>query len=662
MNMKRLVIFLSISLFLSLGINAQTLSTDTFNSANGNAPSVADTILAPIDVTSIGDVFTITVYYEYDPSILAYVDTANGNATVSKFTISEPAAGLIKILGESPSLSSYMTIPDGKLIDLKFQYVGGNSDLKFHTTDYGTYTSSLLKSDYSSFDFADADVTNGAVEGGYVNDTIDGGDWDVASNWTTGVVPNSWHNVFVVSGSETTVTGTANAHNVTVKPGGQLTVTGTLNVGGDLYIESDASGDGSFIGEGTDVNVTGTTTAERYETDGQWHGFSSPVSGADFTGTFFNDSPFVWVKDFDETTGTYSYLTDTSQVMDDMTGYFAWVQTSTSPVTFTFEGSLRSGTIGSANNMVSNATNSHNFVGNPFTSAIDWDASTGWTKPNLYNAIYVYNGSSWATYIGGAGTNGGSQYIAMGQGFFVEVNTTSSNGTLTLTSDVCVHNTVGYMKSAKSDQQIVRLQIEDNGKTDETVIRFSDEATAGYDGNLDAHKYFSYVEGYPQMFSTANDFMSINSLPFNSNISVPLDVRGQDGNSLTISATEKDGFAFLNLKDNFTGTITDLNNSDYTFTYDSNVSDRFELFFGFTGVDENQSIDYAKIFAVNRNIQVVLNSSDHANITVYNLLGQVVTGRTSSGTITTIPMNHTGYYLVKVDDGSHVTTQKVFIK
>jgi hypothetical protein len=309
-----------------------------------------------------------------------------------------------------------------------------------------------------------------------------------------------------------------------------------------------------------------------------------------------------------------------------------------------------------------NTNSGHNFVGNPFTSAIDWEASAGWTKTDLYDAIYVYNGTSWASYVGGAGSNGGTQYIAMGQAFFVEVSAaTGTSGTLEMTTDVCVHNGVSYLKSSATEQRIVRLEITDNVYKDETVIRFTDNATEDFDGNYDAHKFFSYIEGYPQIYSTANDFMSINSLPFNPNVSVPLDVRGQDGKTLEISATEKDGFAFLNLKDNLTGTVTDLKSGNYTFTYDSNVSDRFELFFGFTGVDENDAESYAKIFAVNQDIQVVLNNVDHANITVYNLLGQTITGKVSKGSVTTIPMDKSGYYIVKVDDGSHVTTQKVFI-
>ena len=639
---------------------AQTLSTDTF--ANGSAPAVADTIAAPIDVASIGSIFTITVFYEYDTTVLAYIDTVDASSEVTKFTISEPVSGVIKVLGESLDLGTPMTLSDATLIKLKFKFLGGNSDLKFHTTDYGTYTSSLLKSDYSNFDFADADVTNGSVQGGYTDNAISGGDWNTASSWTAGVVPNSWHNVTVNAGTETTINSAAYAHNLTIAVGGQLTLNSTLTLGGDMLMQSDATGDASFIGEGSDVTVAGTVTAQRYETDGQWHGFSSPVSGADFSGTFFNDSPFVWVKDFDEATGTYSYLTNTNQAMGDMTGYFAWVQTATSPVTFTFEGSLRSGTIGSANNMVSSATNSHNFVGNPFTSAIDWDASTGWTKTNLYNAIYVYNGSSWATYIGGAGTNGGTQYIAEGQGFFVEVNTTSSNGTLEMTTDVCVHNTVGYMKSTENDQQIVRLQVEDEGQTDEMVIRFADDATEGYDGNLDAHKYFSYVEGYPQIYSTANDFMSINSLPFDANRSIPMDVRGKDGDVMTIAATEADGLEFLNLKDNFTGVTTDLKTGDYTFTYNSSVINRFELYFGFLGVDETSDATYANIFAAGHNVNVKLVNATKSNISIYNLLGQEIDFRSTSSTFTSIPVEKTGYYIVKVNDGLHVTTQKVFIK
>jgi hypothetical protein len=141
-----------------------------------------------------------------------------------------------------------------------------------------------------------------------------------------------------------------------------------------------------------------------------------------------------------------------------------------------------------------------------------------------------------------------------------------------------------------------------------------------------------------------------------------LDVKGKDGNTMTISATEADGLQFLNLKDNNTGVTTNLKSEDYTFTYNSNVTDRFELFFGFTGIDTPTTADYAKIYAVDNNVKVVLDNGVNADITVYNLLGQRVAACSASGTVTTIAVEKTGYYLVKVNDGAHVTTQKVFIR
>lgn len=647
------------ALFLSLGVNAQTLSTDTFSDANGNMPAVGDTFNVPINVASIGEIYTLTAYLDYDTNALIYVGYANAAYAMTVST--EGPTNIVKV--EAGSFPNTTTFADGLLVDIQFMYKGGYSVLNYGTSDSPVgpgYKSSILDLNFNQPYFTDADVTNGAVEGFFEN-TISGGDWTTAGDWSLGVVPNMHHNVTVMPGSETQANAAAHVHNITIAPGGQLTLTSTLTVDGNLLIQSDATGDGSFIYNGGTVNVTGSTMVERYSSAAQWHGISSPVAGATFASTYFGGTPEVWVKEFDEATGSFTYLTDVSQVMGDMTGYYSWIETAGGAQTFTFDGTLRTGTVGAPNNMV-HANQGHNFVGNPFPSAINWDASAGWTKTNLYNAIYVYNGTSYASYVGGAGTNGGTEHIAMGQGFFVQVNG-AGPGTLTMDQRVCEHNAVGFMKNQQAaEQKIVRLQLNDSDKTDETVIRFADDATPEFDGNLDAHKFFSFDPEYPQIYSTANDFMSINSLPFNANTSVTIDVKGKDGNTMTISATEADGFEFLNLVDNYTGKTTDLKNSDYTFTYNSSISNRFELFFGFLGVDETPVTNYAKIFAANQNIQVVLKDANRADISVYNLLGQVITSRSTSSTFTSIPLNKTGYYIVKVNDGQHITTQKVFIK
>ncbi|MCF6169931.1 MAG: T9SS type A sorting domain-containing protein [Bacteroidales bacterium] len=651
--MKKIIMFFSVFLILS-GLNAQTLSTDTFSEGNGNLPDVGTNFDVPIDVTGIGTINTLTVYLEYDNTVMSYTGFANN---VANTTVSNITPTVLKVL--VADFPNPITIADGKLIDLQFDYLGGYSDLTFHTWEYGAYKSSILEADYTTTYFYDVDVTNGAVEG-YWNDTISGGDWNTATNWSLGVVPTVWHNATVAAGTETTITAAAVAHNVEIETGGQLTLSSTLDVDGNFFIESSATGSGSFINNGT-LTVTGTSSAQCYVTNGQWHGIASPVSGEDFSAMYLGGNPEVWVKEYDETTNSYSEMYDTTTAMGDMQGWFTWVQTSSVPQTFTFTGAYRTGTIGSAGNMA-HANSGHNYVGNPFTSAIDWDAAAGWTKTNMKNAIYVYNNGNWASYVGGVGAAGGSRYIAMSQGFFVQVSG-AGTGTLQMDVDVCVHNSVAYLKSQDTELQVVRLQIEDAGMVDEAVIVFRDGATEGLDDEFDAGKFFSFNADYPQIYSTANNYMSINALPFTAQESVALDVRGKDGNSLTISATETAGFENLSLKDEFTGDFVNLNEKSYTFLYDAEVTDRFTLFFSPTGIGDNPLSENAvKIFAYDNNIQVVLSELDHANISVYNLLGQEVATVSTNTNITRISVDKSGYYLVKVSDGKHYSTQKVFIK
>jgi len=658
--MKKIILFIAVMLTTGLVVNAQSASTVFFNS-NGNGeplPAVASNFDNPINVAGFdassmpGGVSALVIYLEFDNVVLSYVGyTPN---TGFDYTVGVINDTVVKV-EVFDWTNGVFNVRDGKLLDLQFTYNGGYSTTIFgDATPYQTVYSDAV----TFLEVPITNLTNGAV--GDANNTISGGDWDVASNWSMGMIPTEDHVVTVDGGVETTASSNAEAYSVTIALDGQLTLTSSLNVIGDFLIQSDATGDGSFINNGGTLNVGGTTTVERYAVNGQWHGLSSPVMGAKFDVTYFGGNPEVWVKKYNEPTDDYTYLVDTTALMGDMTGYFTWIQTSGSPLVYNFEGDLRTGTISSP---VLNKTNTgHAFLGNPFTSAIDWDAPSGWSKFQLYDAIYVYDGAAgqFMSYVAGLGSNGGSQYIPMGQGFFVQVDNSFTFGSVNMNNDVCVHNGVAF-KDASANKDVVRLQVEDAGSVDETVIRFTEEATAEFDGNLDAAKLFSFNNEYPQLYSTANDFMSINSVPYGTQ-SVALDVKGKEGNTLTISATEAEGFEFLNLKDNNTGVTTNLKSESYTFTYNSNVTDRFELFFGFTGIDNTTSVDYAKIYAVDNNVKVVLDNGVNADITVYNLLGQSVAARSASGTITTIAVEKTGYYLVKVNDGAHVTTQKVFIR
>ncbi len=446
---------------------------------------------------------------------------------------------------------------------------------------------------------------------------------------------------------------------------GQMTIPAglTLTVGSSFTVVSTDTYQGSLINHGS---VSGNVDAECYTTTGQWHSFSAPVDNQTANALYLGGSPDVWMKSYNEDDNTYTYATSLSTDLGDMKGWMIWVDGST-PQTFTFSGPVRSGTVGSSNNLVRSASGSdygYNFVGNPFTSAIDWDATSGWTKTNVEGTIYVYNNGNFATYNStSGGTNGGSAHVAMNQGFFVQVSDGSSNGTLQMTSDVCVHSDTAFLKSFESaNQQKIRLEISNGSLKDETLICLNDDATLGWDGDLDAHKLFSFNQNRPQIYSTDNGMMSINALPSTVE-TIPVDVRGKDGDPMTISLSEVGDIDEVLLYDNYTAQVTDLKKSDYTFVYNQNITDRFVISFIITDVLEKPVTDDSFMaYAVNNEIKVVLKQNFRANISIYNLLGQNVTSLYANSKITTVTVNKSGYYLVTVNDGKSISTKKVFIQ
>ncbi len=219
------------ALLFGFGVNAQTLSTETFNEADENLPDVGTILNVPIDVTDIGEIFTLTVYLEYDDVVLDYTGFADPipGVTVSAEGNGGVPLGIVKVIVSN--FPAVTTIDDGKIVDLQFEYLGGYSNLTFHTIETGAYISNILDPNYGLTNFHDGDVTNGAVEGFFEN-TISGGDWHTASNWSLETVPRADHIVTVIAGTETTVDAAATAYSITVATGGQLTIrNGNIDVG-----------------------------------------------------------------------------------------------------------------------------------------------------------------------------------------------------------------------------------------------------------------------------------------------------------------------------------------------------------------------------------------------------------------------------------------------
>ena len=283
----------------------------------------------------------------------------------------------------------------------------------------------------------------------------------------------------------------------------------------------------------------------------------------------------------------------------------------------------------------------------------------------MENAIYVYNNGNWASYVAGVGTNSGTRYIAAGQGFFVQVSDGGGgypeNGTLKMTNEICIHNTVGFLKGSSVDNdQLIRLELEDGGLTDETVIRFLTNSTEGWDSELDAYKMFSYNEEYPQIFSTENFFMSINSLPENVD-RIPIDIKGKLGNMMTISLSEVIGFTNVLLLDKQTGINTDLTAGDYTFIHDGTTTNRFIIYFSVVGITD-QSFEPHSIYSYKDIISVIIPKGQNAEIAVYSIAGQIVVKTMGYAGLNRLLIPKQGYYIVQIKSSTSLITKKVFIE
>ncbi|RLD97040.1 MAG: hypothetical protein DRI92_06285, partial [Aquificota bacterium] len=184
-------------------------------------------------------------------------------------------------------------------------------------------------------------------------------DWDTDGNWNGSTVPGFTTNVTIPAGlglgaSYPTLTAAADCN--------------------DLTIESGATGDGSLIENGF-LTVSGTVTAERYVSNVQWHGISAPVAGATAESLYSNTAN-VYLKSHDEATNAYTNIQALTDPLGDMQGFMMWYAGAATGETFGITGTLRSATVGSADNMVRTGLDADpvyygwNYVGNPYSSAI----------------------------------------------------------------------------------------------------------------------------------------------------------------------------------------------------------------------------------------------------------------------------------------------------
>jgi hypothetical protein len=484
----------------------------------------------------------------------------------------------------------------------------------------------------------------------------------------------------VILGSSTNIAAdlTLKSGKLTINPGINLTVGGTTHLSGTqcLVIKSNATSMGSFIDNG--FSGSGTAKVERWvstNSDNRWEYISSPIASAS-SSIFTTALRGLWYAN--EPTNAWVSIPNASpQTMVAMKGYARkyLLTEGDGDLAKEFSGSLNTGeqSISLTGTSFSGNFNGWNLVGNPYPSTMDWNATSGWTKTNLDNAIYFRTNGNFGSYIAGVGTNGGTQYIPPMQSFWVRVTAGETSGALSCNNDVRVHNSQNIYKSQQNHTLHLTATNQTNGLTDDTYIRFDADASDGFDSQFDAFKMFAAENTYPQIYTQiAADNISINSFSeLTGQRTIPMGFKSSLSGQFTFTADMVSGFIAdgfsVYLEDLLSGAFQDLSQNN-TYTFASGVTtgvNRFVIHINpiLTNTTDNEDSPI-QIFAFQNEIHLTAPEILNGQLVVYDMLGQVVVSKAVSGSTSYMLQMGTesGVYLVKYCSKDANMVKKIVLK
>lgn len=499
------------------------------------------------------------------------------------------------------------------------------------------------------------------------------GEWNEVSKWSNGV-PYEICTTVVESGT-LDVNMDGKAHAISVSPGAALTVSASqsLTLTGDLTLNSDETGYASFIDDGS-ISVDGDIKVERYITADQWHYITSPISDA--KADVFDG---LYLGYYDESTSTWEEVMSPTEDLLAGQGYKTWAwETVTGDATLEFTGTLNTGDFSPSITLSGDPSETGwNMVGNNFPSAIDWgtdnDPVLGYALTNIDNTLYFWNNNQYATYNpsgDGVATNGGTQYIASMQAFFVHANAASP--AITIPQESRLHHTQGF-RNEKINTSALSLKVSSTNYSDEIIIIPNSIATIDFDNKYDAYKLFG-SDMAPQFYSIMeNEILSVNNLPLSDDvIHQPLGFVPGSSENHTIEVGGIENFAngiIITLEDLKEEKIIDLKfESSYTFYADVNDDlNRFILHIDATasGVNSLNPLD-ALIFSSKGNIIILEKQGSilKGYVKVFDVLGKLHYEQELKGDSKEIinPKLNTGTYIVEICCNNSIQTQKVFIE
>lgn len=478
----------------------------------------------------------------------------------------------------------------------------GNS--RIYTTDMGTYEVQYSRWATTPFDNLDWTSPLNWVQGLYPGSSGSTGDILIPLLSGSSSAPDIGGSVYINSGKY-----------MILEPGAMATLSSLTN-NGTLILQSDANHISSLI---TDTYAGNPATIELYLTGGgtkttyKWHFISSPVTSlavSTFSPTYTLDlAQYVESRPTSSTRegwvayDGYIYSTGgmggpTFSTLAVGKGYDYYKSTA---LKYTFPGQLNTGdvtvTLGFSGDT---ALNGFNLIGNPYSSGLNWDdviAGVYYSFPaNTSKSLYFTRNNVQCSYIKGVGIPVDvTGIIPPMQGFFSKTYTPGNSISFSGTSRV--HDAIHPRYKGQTIIPLVRLVLNEDSLSDETVVRFNNQAKPGRDNDYDAIK-FGVDPEMPAIYtiSQGNKF-AINGQPFPSSsppstVDIPVSLNLVSDTSINyFKVTQLQGLDNYDVQliDNVSGQVTNLKTTDSVdFTSQKgSVSGRFILRFSYvvTGIE-----------------------------------------------------------------------------
>lgn len=404
------------------------------------------------------------------------------------------------------------------------------------------------------------------------------------------------------------------------------------NDAGNFVLASTATRTAKITSVPAGAQIQGALIAERFvqNDDGlrAWRYLASPLEGAtvadwqgeiQITGQFSNPSTggiitnpnVVSMYRWTETNGGGAnnryepwpnniMLPASSFSLTNGRGYATYIRDFGNPV-LTTRGTLRFGDVGISLTVTGSEPDAagFNLVGNPYPAPVDWDLVSlpGGVSTIISMLDNVGNGGlgngQFVYY-----TQGGPQFgnfngiIASGQAFWVE---TSVNTTLTFSESHKASDINPVVVRERQLANVLRINVEGNGRKDETIVYFRDEASDEYDMSYDARKR---ENEYLNLFTFQQREAGIEKFAINAlkditcsrEVSIGLEKFNQGTYSFYFTEMESfDKPYIFTLIDNFTGVSTSLEEGAYTFQVTenplSNGNERFKIIISEVGIN-----------------------------------------------------------------------------